>query len=54
MSNAVDDIKVLVEEFHVDHNVGGSSLTCVQCVIAALNKIEFDLQNRIKDKFDGA
>lgn len=54
MTSGVDSLRVLVVELHDVHGVGGSALACVECVVAALNQAEFDLQNKIKDKLNGS
>jgi hypothetical protein len=46
VSEGVESLKVLVFEFHEVHGVGGDFLACFECVIAALNKAEFDAIER--------
>jgi hypothetical protein len=53
VSKGVESLKDLVYEFHRVHGVGGDFLSCVECVIAALNQSYVDSVQDVKDRFDG-
>lgn len=50
LGKTVDDLKALVGRIHDAHGVGGNPLTCIECVIAALNEEEANYSASIKKR----
>lgn len=52
LGRTVDELKALVGRIHDAHGVGGNPLTCIECVISALNEEEANFRASIKKRFD--
>lgn len=51
MSSGVEFLRGLVFSLHEVHGVGGDPLSCVECVVSALNQAHVESIQSVKDRF---
>lgn len=49
----MDTIKQLIERLHSEHGGDGEPLRCVECVVGALNQLEFEAILETKRRLGG-
>lgn len=48
----VEDLRNRIYDLHSEHGVGGEAVTCIQCVVSVLNRVEFETVKRFKDRLE--